>query len=204
MRVAKADLVPTDHNLREQYPDWQALERACQEFMADVNTRPHRATRKAPVFLLEQEREHMHRLPRLPHTLCFGQTRKVDRQATVSVGEAIYSVPHTLIGEQVWVRADAEQLVVVHVNDAQGPREVARHLLTTPGRRASTISITRRGRRVRWSASPAPATARSGRSFRSARVLSGGSSAPPRREPRGSGARWPRPSTWPSSTAQGR
>ena len=134
MRVAKADLVPTDHNLREQYPDWQALERACQEFMADVNTRPHRATRKAPVFLLEQEREHMHRLPRLPHTLCFGQTRKVDRQATVSVGEAIYSVPHTLIGEQVWVRADAEQLVVVHVNDAQGPREVARHLLTTPGR----------------------------------------------------------------------
>jgi len=134
VRVAKADLVPTDHNLREQYPDWQALERACQEFMADVNTRPHRATRKAPVFLLEQEREHMHRLPRLPHTLCFGQTRKVDRQATVSVGEAIYSVPHTLIGEQVWVRADAEQLVVVHVNDAQGPREVARHLLTTPGR----------------------------------------------------------------------
>ena len=45
VRVAKADLVPTDHNLRDQYADWQALERACQEFMADVNTRPHRATR---------------------------------------------------------------------------------------------------------------------------------------------------------------
>ena len=52
--------------------------------MADVNTRPHRATRQPPVILLAQEHEHMHRLPRLPHTLCFGQTRKVDRQATVS------------------------------------------------------------------------------------------------------------------------
>jgi hypothetical protein len=70
----------------------------------------------------------------LPHTLCFGQTRKVDRQATVSVGDAIYSVPHELIGERVWVRAETEQLVVVHVDELQGPREVARHQLTTPGR----------------------------------------------------------------------
>ena len=133
VKLAKADLVPTDHNLRDEYADWQALERACEEFMADVNTRPHRATREAPVVLLAQEHEHMHRLPRLPHTLCFGQTRKVDRQATVSVGEAIYSVPHALIGERVWVRAEAEHLVVVHI-DEQGPREVARHPLTTPGR----------------------------------------------------------------------
>ena len=133
VKIAKADLVPTDHNLREEYADWRALEQACEEFMADVNTRPHRATREAPVVLLAQEHEHVHRLPRLPHTLCFGQTRKVDRQATVSVGEAIYSVPHQLIGERVWVRAEAEQLVVVHI-DEQGPREVARHPLTTPGR----------------------------------------------------------------------
>ena len=133
VKIAKADLVSTDHNLRDEYADWQALETACQQFMADVNTRPHRATRQPPLSLLAQEHEHMHRLPRLPHTLCFGQTRKVDRQATVSVGEAIYSVPHELIGERVWVRADGEQLVVVHV-DHQGPREVARHPLTTPGR----------------------------------------------------------------------
>ena len=93
VKIAKGDLVPTDHNLRDEYADWQALEQACQEFMADVNTRQHRATRQPPVFLLAQEHEHMHRLPRQPHTLCFGQTRKVDRQATVSVGEAIYSVP---------------------------------------------------------------------------------------------------------------
>jgi len=78
VKIAKADLVPTDHNLREEYPDWQALEQACQEFMADVNTRPHRATREAPVLLLAQEHEHLHRLPRVPHTLCFGQARKVE------------------------------------------------------------------------------------------------------------------------------
>jgi transposase len=133
VRIAKADLVPTNHNLRDEYADWRALEAACEQFMADVNTRPHRATRQPPVVLLEQEHQHMHRLPCLPHTLCFGQTRKVDRQATVSVGEAIYSVPHTLIGEPVWVRAEGEELIVVHI-DHQGPREVARHALTTPGR----------------------------------------------------------------------
>jgi Mu transposase-like protein len=134
VKIAKADLVPTDHNLRDEYEDWQALESACQQFMADVNTRPHRATRQPPVVLLAEEHEHLHRVPKLPHTLCFGQTRKVDRQATVSVGDAQYSVPHELIGERVWVRADGEQLVVVHVDEAQGPREVARHALTTPGR----------------------------------------------------------------------
>ena len=120
VKIAKADLVPTDHNLRDEYRGlgWRSRRRA-QQFMADVNTRPHRATRQPPVDLLAQEHEHMHRLPRLPHTLCFGQTRKVDRQATVSVGDAIYSVPHELIGERVWVRAEGEQLIVVHVDHAR-------------------------------------------------------------------------------------
>ena len=59
---------------------------------------------------------------------------KVDRQATVAVGDAIYSVPHELIGERVWVRADGEQLVTMHIDQQHGPREVARHRLTTPGR----------------------------------------------------------------------
>ena len=122
VRVAKADLVPTDHNLREEYEDWQALERACMEFMSVVNTRPDRATRESPLILLGQEHERLHRLPRLPHTLCFGQTRKVDPQSTVSVGDAVYSVPHELIGERVWVRAEGEQLVVVHVDELRGPR----------------------------------------------------------------------------------
>jgi hypothetical protein len=47
---------------------------------------------------------------------------------------AIYSVPHQLAAERVWVRSDASELVVVHAEDQRGPREVARHELTTPGK----------------------------------------------------------------------
>ena len=63
--------------------------------MAEVNTRPHRVTRRPPVEMLAEEHEHLHRLPRLPHTLCFGQTRKVNWQSLISVGGALYSVPHS-------------------------------------------------------------------------------------------------------------
>jgi hypothetical protein len=134
VRVAKADLVPTDYNLRGEYQDFAALERACEQLMAEVNSRPHRATTEPPVIRLAAEHERLHRLPKLPHTLCFGETRKVNWQSLISVGGALYSVPHSLIDERVWVRSDGAELVVVHVDGHQGPREVARHSLTTPGR----------------------------------------------------------------------
>ena len=136
VKVAKADLVPTDHNLRDEYEDFAALERACEQFMAEVNTRPHRITRRPPLELLGEEHEHLHRLPRMPHTLCFGQTRKVNWQSLISVGGAQYSVPHELIDERVWARTDGDRLIVVHVDGPAGPKEVARHRLTTPGRPA--------------------------------------------------------------------
>jgi transposase len=136
VKIAKADLVPTDHNLRDDYEDFAALEVACEQFMAEVNTRPHRITRRPPIEMLGAEHEHLHRLPRLPHTICFGQTRKVNWQSTISVGGAIYSVPHELVDERVWVRIDGSELIVVHVDGPSGPREVARHQLTTPGRPA--------------------------------------------------------------------
>jgi hypothetical protein len=87
-----------------------------------------------PVIRLAQEHEHLHRLPRMPHTMCFGETRKVNWQSLISVGGAQYSVPHELIDQRVWARSDGEQLIVVHVDGHLGPREVARHRLTTPGR----------------------------------------------------------------------
>ncbi|MBV9949358.1 MAG: hypothetical protein JOZ69_21115, partial [Myxococcales bacterium] len=136
VRVAKADLVPTDHNLRDEYADFAALERACEQFMAEVNTRPHRATLEPPIIRLAEEHERLHRLPRVPHTMCFGETRKVNWQSLISVGGAQYSVPHELIDERVWARTDGDQLIVVHVDGHQGPKEVARHQLTTPGRPA--------------------------------------------------------------------
>ncbi len=77
---------------------------ACHQFMADLNTRPRRATREASVELSAREHAHLHKVPRVPNTLCFGLTRKVDRQVTVTLGDAVYSVPDELIGERVWVR----------------------------------------------------------------------------------------------------
>ena len=136
VRVAKADLVPTDHNLRPAYRSFGELEAACEAFMAEVNTRPHRSTMEAPVIRLAEEHDRLHRLPRLPHTLCFGETRKVNWQSLISVGGAQYSVPHELVDQRVWARSTGEELVVIHVDGPAGPREVARHRLTTPGRPA--------------------------------------------------------------------
>ncbi len=133
VRIAKADLVPTDHNLRPAYCDFAELEAACEAFCGRVNTREHRVTRRAPAVMLGEERERMYPLPGVPHTVCFGQTRKVDRQSTISVGSAIYSVPSTLVEERVWARTHGSELIVVHVDSPEGPREVARHALTTPG-----------------------------------------------------------------------
>ena len=134
VRIAKADLVPTDHNLRPDYADFGELEQACREFCDRVNAREHRITRRPPAVMLAEERERLHKLPPLPHTICFGQTRRVSWQSTISVGGALYSVPSSLVDERVWARVDGSELVVVHVDGFDGPREVARHQLTTPGR----------------------------------------------------------------------
>lgn len=134
VRIARADLVPTDCNLRAEYRDFAELEAECDAFCDRVNAREHRITRRPPVVMLADERERLHRLPEIAHTVCFGETRRVNRQSTISVGSAIYSVPSRLVDERVWVRADGAELVVVHADDTDGPREVARHELTTPGR----------------------------------------------------------------------
>jgi hypothetical protein len=134
VRIAKADLVPTDHNLRTAYGSFAELEAACAAFTDDVNARQHRVTRRRPAEMLACERSRLHPLPEVPHTLCFGETRKVSWQATISVGGAIYSVPHELVDERVWARAEGRELIVVHADGSAGPREVARHELTTPGR----------------------------------------------------------------------
>ncbi|MCA1677724.1 MAG: IS21 family transposase [Actinobacteria bacterium] len=134
VRIAKADLVPTDHNLRPAYRSFAELELECERFCERVNAREHRVTRRAPAVMLVEERARLHPLPKVAHTVCLGQTRKVSWQSTISVGGALYSVPCALVDERVWARVDGSELVVVHADSAQGPREVARHELTTPGR----------------------------------------------------------------------
>jgi transposase len=133
VRIAKADLVPCETNLRQAYASWSELEAACEAFCVEVNARPHRATRRPPELLLAEERARLHRLPDEPHTLCFGQTRVVSWSATISWGGVTYSVPHQLAGERVWARVGGDELVVVHHQAGRGAREVARHRLSTPG-----------------------------------------------------------------------
>ena len=64
------------------------LEVASEEWMAEVNTRPQRSTQEPPVIRLAQEHERLHRLPKVPPTVCFGETREVSWQSTISVGGA--------------------------------------------------------------------------------------------------------------------
>ncbi len=63
VRIATADLVPTDHNLRPAYRDFAELEGECEAFCDRVNAREHRITRRAPAVMLAEERERLHPLP---------------------------------------------------------------------------------------------------------------------------------------------
>jgi transposase len=114
VRIAKADLVPTDANLREDYGSWAELVDACEELMEEVNGRAHRMTRRAPVEMLAEEQHRLQPLPERPYTTVLGETRKVSWSATISYGGVTYSVPHRLVDEVVWVRVDGDEVVVTH------------------------------------------------------------------------------------------
>ena len=95
VKIAKADLVPTDPQPARRV---RGLRRARARRASSSWPRSTRARTGSPAGrrseMLAEEHEHLHRLPRLPHTLCFGQTRKVNWQSLISVGGAQYSVPH--------------------------------------------------------------------------------------------------------------
>jgi transposase len=137
VKIAKADLAPKETNLLPAYETFAQLEAACAAFCQQVNTRVHRVTRRAPIEMLEQERARLHPVPASPHTVAFGVTRTVPGNTPMVAFEGgQYSVPHTLLGEPVWVRVRGqggdEQVVIVHVGP-DGPAEVARHERATPG-----------------------------------------------------------------------
>jgi hypothetical protein len=133
VKLAKADLVPTEANLLGGYASFAELEVACAVFCDQVNARPHRVTRRAPVEMLAEERARLHPLPAHPYTAAFGVTRTVGvTSPMVAFDHGSYSAPHTLAGQTVWVREHGDQIVIVHTG-ADGPLEVARHARTTPG-----------------------------------------------------------------------
>ena len=133
VKIAKADLVPTEANLLPAYGSFAELEAACRLLCEQVNARPHRVTRRAPAEMLAEERQWLHPLPEHPYTAAFGVTRTVPiTTPMVAFDNGQYSVPHALVGQTVWVRAHGEQIVIVHAGP-DGPVEVARHARTTPG-----------------------------------------------------------------------
>ena len=146
VRVAKADLVPTETNLLDAYPDIAALVAACDAFCAGVNGRRHRETGAVPAEWLLVERRRLHVLPSAAYAAALGETRLVNTDQTVRFGSVRYSTPPELVGTEVWVRAAADELVIVADLNALALRptwapappaglgEVARHALSVPGR----------------------------------------------------------------------
>lgn len=132
VRIAKADLVPTDANLIGEFRTFGELEAACRTFCEEVNGRIHRETRRKPVEALAEEQARLHPLPKEPFAVAFGTTRRVNWDATISVEGVRYSVPHQLVDTRVWARFHGEELIVTAVGD-DGPREAARHRRSTPG-----------------------------------------------------------------------
>lgn len=137
VKLAKADLVPKDTNLRDQYASFAELEAACAGFMAMVNSREHRVTRRRPDHMLAEETSALHRIPATAHTVAYGVGRKVpENTPMVSFENAQYSVPAHLLGAEVFVRhhgTGPDSMVVIMHAGAQGPVEVARHRVARPG-----------------------------------------------------------------------
>lgn len=137
VKLAKADLVPTDTNLRPEYSSFAELEAACGAFMDEVNNREHRAIRRKPAAVLAEEQLRLHRIPETAHTVAFGLARTVPEYTPmVTFENAKYSVPAHLLGTRVFVRAHGtgpdEQVIIVH-HGPSGPVEVARHHRARPG-----------------------------------------------------------------------
>jgi transposase len=137
VKLAKADLVPKDTNLRGDYGTFAELEAACQAFMDEVNDREHRVTRRKPAAVLAEEAPRLHRIPDTAHTVAFGLARTVpENTPMVTFENGQYSVPAYLLGARVFVRTHGtgldEQIIIVH-HGTGGPVEVARHGRALPG-----------------------------------------------------------------------
>lgn len=137
VKLAKADIVPKDTNLRSEYATFAELEAACAAFMDEVNNREHRMTRRKPAAVLTEETSRLHRVPDTAHTVAFGLARTVpENTPMVTFQNAQYSVPAHLLGARVFVRAHGtgpgEQVIIIH-HGTNGPVEVARHVRARPG-----------------------------------------------------------------------
>jgi transposase len=133
VKIAKADLVPTDANLLLAYRSFRELVSACEELENEVNGRTHRETRRTPLEMLVEERAHLHALPAEPYAAALGETRMVRDDQIVRWGSVSYSTPPGHIGQEVWCRVEGEELVIVGHDQGGRLVEIIRHELSTPG-----------------------------------------------------------------------
>lgn len=98
----------------------------------EVNGRVHRETARVPAEMLTQEQARLHPVPVAPFTAALGVTRIVNTDQTVRFGSVRYSTPPGHVGTEVWVRVEADELVIV-AHASSGLVEIARHALSTPG-----------------------------------------------------------------------
>lgn len=134
VKLAKADIVPTEANLAAAYLSFAELEEACEDTMARFNERVHSLTRQRPVDMILTEREYCHRVPPEPYTVAFGESRSVSWSSTVTFRGSRYSVPAGSGVERIWVRVQGKEVVIVQADPNQGQvRELARHHLLGPG-----------------------------------------------------------------------
>ena len=191
----------TPANLLPSYSSFADLDQACGSFCAEVNARPHRATRRRPRLTCPPgSSAGLHPVPVVPFTAALGVTRKAGGLSLVSFGGGRYSVPHQLAGQPVWARR--------HGDDAYDRRCRAGR----PGRgrpapgspaRAAPASATRTTRRRRGPRGEGPAGPDAGGGRvpgHRRRRLPAGWPRPPQPAPAGSGRRWPRPSSCPGCT----
>jgi transposase len=132
VKIAKADLVPTEANLLDEYRTFSELQAACTAAMATVNSRVHSVTRRIPSEALIEELAFLHRLPDAPYTAAFGESRRVGWSSVISYRGARYSVPHAHCDTRVWVRTVGDEVIIV-AGAGSGATEVARHSTVSPG-----------------------------------------------------------------------
>ncbi len=110
------------------WADLATANAAVRVWCAEVNAQVHSTIAAVPAERLATERGVLRPLPTLRRALCTGETRKVDRLATIRVGAARYSVPPVLVGQVVQVHADEGAVSITHAG-----REVATHRPVAPG-----------------------------------------------------------------------
>jgi transposase len=116
VKIAKADLVPSDANLLPAYGSFGELEEACRQFCSRVNGRVHRESAAVPADRLAAERE----------------MRLVGDDQTVRFGSVRYSTPPGHARTRVWCGVAGQELVIT-ARTAAGAAEIARHRLSVPG-----------------------------------------------------------------------